>query len=193
MTYRRYAISEAVGAAVIYASAVLLHFVYDLSGGSTLAVIFGAVNESIWEHLKIFSVGYCGWALLQLLWLRVPLRRYTVGKCCGLYLLMGGLIGTHQLCKAIAGKPLLWCDLLSSMLLVIAAQLCSYLITVRCKRAGTLFAPALMLILLYYLMFFSFTAFPPQTGLFRDPITGGFGLPTDAHAAACTWECKIYG
>ena len=192
MTLRRYAISEAAGAAVIYAAAVLLHFVYPLSGGGTLAVIFGAVNESVWEHVKIFSAGFCGWALLQLLWLRVPFRRYLVGKCCGLYLLMGGLIGTHDLIKAIAGRPVLWADLLSSALLVCLAQLCSCLLTVRGRRTEEFFIPAVLLMLLYYLMFFSFTVFPPKTELFRDPIGGGYGIPAPHQETLAHSGCNLY-
>lgn len=176
MTYRRYAISEAVGVVVIYSAAVLLHFIYPLSGGSTLAVIFGAVNESVWEHVKIFTAAYCGYALLQLLWVRVPFKRYIVGKCCGLYLLIGGIIGFFYLYTGITGEPILWVDVTSGAVITALAQLCSYLVTVKWKNAEEYFIPALLLIMLYYLMFFSFTVFPPRTGLFRDPVTGGYGI-----------------
>ena len=30
-----------------------LHFLFDLTGGSVLAALISAVNESIWEHLKL--------------------------------------------------------------------------------------------------------------------------------------------
>ena len=30
-----------------------LHFLFDLTGGSTVAALFSAVNESIWEHIKL--------------------------------------------------------------------------------------------------------------------------------------------
>ena len=177
MTIKRYGISEAVGVVVIYSAAVLLHFVCKLSGGGTLAVIFGAVNESVWEHVKIFSVSYCGYAMLQLLWLRVPFRRYVVGKCAGLYLLMGGIIAFSYLGTAVFGESILWLDVTSSAALVALAQLCSFLLTVRWDNAGAYFAPAAMLLMLYYLMFLCFTVFPPRTGLFRDPITGSYGIP----------------
>lgn len=176
MTDKRYAVSEAVGAAVVFGVAGLLHFVYTWSGGDTLAMLFGAVNESVWEHVKIFTAAYCGYALLQLLWLRVPLRRYVVGKCCGLYLLAAGMIGFFYLYTHFTGAPILWLDIASGAALVALAQLCSYLVTTRWRGAGELFLPALLLILLYYLMFFSFTAFPPKAELFRDPITGGYGV-----------------
>ena len=186
MEYKRYALSEAVGVAVIYSAAVLLHFIYQLSGGGTLAVIFGAVNESVWEHVKIFTEAYCGYALLQLLWLRVPFKRYLVGKCCGLYVLMAGMIGFFYLYTSFTGEAILWVDIVSSAVTVAAAQLCSYLVATKWSGAQEYFAPALLLIMLYYLMFFSFTVFPPRIGLFRDPITGGYGiagassLPIDA-------------
>ena len=178
MNYKRFAISEAAGAVVIYGAAALLHFVYPMTGGSALAVVFGAVNESVWEHAKIFSIAYAGWAILQLLWIRAPFRRYLVGKCCGLYLLMGGMIGFFYLYTAFTGKPILWLDVSYPAVLTAAAQLCSYKITVGDRRSEALFAPALMMIMLYYLMFLTFSAFPPKVGLFRDPVTGGYGIPS---------------
>ena len=30
-----------------------LHFLFELSGRSVIAAIFSAVNESIWEHMKL--------------------------------------------------------------------------------------------------------------------------------------------
>ena len=177
MTTKRYAISEAVGIVVIYAAAVLLHFVYALSGGDTLAAIFGAVNESVWEHVKIFSFSYLTYAVLQLLWVQVPFRPYVVGKCCGLYLLMGGIIGFYYLYTAFSGEAILWLDVTSSAAVVALAQLVSFRITVGERGAGWLFAPAVMLLMLYYLMFFAFTASPPRWELFRDPLTGRYGIP----------------
>lgn len=177
MDDRRFATSEAIGCVMIYAAASALHFVYPLSGGATLAVIFGAVNESVWEHVKVFSTAYAGWALLQLLWLRVPFRRYVVAKCAGLYLLAGGIIGFYYLYTAFTGRAILIVDLIASAVIVCLSQLCSYRLTVSGRRVQDAFVPALMLIMLYYLMFFSFTVFPPRIGLFRDPVTGGYGIP----------------
>ncbi|MEM3021819.1 MAG: DUF6512 family protein, partial [Candidatus Caldarchaeum sp.] len=31
----------------------LLHFTYELSGGNMVVALFSAVNESVWEHLKL--------------------------------------------------------------------------------------------------------------------------------------------
>jgi hypothetical protein len=174
---KRYAISEAVGCAAIYLIATGLHFAYTLSGGGTLAIIFGSVNESVWEHVKIFSAGYVGYAILELMWIRVPFRRYVVAKCAGLYLLMGGMIGFFYLYTAFTKEAVMWVDLVSSAVLVCGAQAVSYLLTTRIRVRDEFFYPALMLLMLYYLMFFSFTIFPPRCGLFRDPESGYYGIP----------------
>lgn len=176
MNKRTAAVSEAVGCVAIYAAAAYLHFAYELSGGSALGILFGAVNESVWEHVKIFSAAYVGYALLQLAWLRAPFRQYVVAKCIGLYLLMGGMIVVYYAYTYFAGGSILWVDLLYSFLLVIAVQLLTYLLETGDNHLAEYFSPALMLIMLYYLMFFSFTIFPPKTELFRDPVSGGFGL-----------------
>ena len=177
MNEKRAAVSEAVGVLVIYAAASFLHFCYALSGGSPLAALFGAVNESVWEHVKVFSAAYSGYALLQLLWLRPPFSRYVAAKCCGLILLMGGMIGFYYLYTALTGGNILLVDLIYSAVLTALSQYVSYRLTVGSSRIGELFCPALMLIMLYYIMFFSFTVAPPRLGLFRDPVTGGCGIP----------------
>ena len=35
------------------AAGTLLHFAYEWSGGSAAAAVFAAVNESVWEHMKL--------------------------------------------------------------------------------------------------------------------------------------------
>ena len=169
-------VSEACGWAVICLAAVYLRFAYELSGGSALGILFGAVNESVWEHAKIYSIAYTGWALLQLLWLRTPFRPYVVAKCAGLYLLMGGTAAITYIYTALSGSHGLWAESLMLFAIAAAAQAVSLKLSIYWKKAEEYFAPALMLLMLYYVMFFSFTVFPPRLGLFRDPLTGGFGV-----------------
>ena len=168
--------SEAAGAVFIYSLAVFLHFVYELSGGSALGMVFGAVNESVWEHVKIFSIAYMAWAMIQLLYLRLPFKQYAVSKCIGLYALLGAMIGFYYAYTAVVGTNIPLVDILSSLVFVIAAQWLSFVLETGDNRLRDFFVPAMLTLFLYYLMFFSFTAFPPRTGLFRDPVNGGYGI-----------------
>ena len=36
----------------------LLHFIYEWSGNNAIIASFSAVNESVWEHLKISFLSY---------------------------------------------------------------------------------------------------------------------------------------
>lgn len=172
------ALSEAAGCAVIYAAAVYLHFAYQLHQ-SALSIVFGAVNESVWEHVKIFSVAYTGYAMLQATWLGIPFRHYAVAKVLGLYLLMGGMIGFNAVYTAFTGRNIPAVDILSSLILVILVQLVTFLLETSSINLEEYFAPAMLMLMLYYLMFFSFTIFPPKAGLFRDPVSGSIGVPLE--------------
>ena len=46
----------------------LLHFLFDWTGGNVLAAVFSAVNESIWEHMKLL---FCPMLLFALVEYRV--------------------------------------------------------------------------------------------------------------------------
>jgi len=50
MHYKKYSI---VCFFFILITGTLLHFTYEWSGGNTLVSYFSAVNESVWEHLKL--------------------------------------------------------------------------------------------------------------------------------------------
>lgn len=170
------ALSEAAGCVVIYCVAVLLHFAYPLSGGAALSIVFGAVNESVWEHTKIFAAPYIGWALMQLCWLKSPFRQYVVSKVIGLYVMASMIIGSSHLLSLFTEQNIFLLDIAASLIAVLTVQALSYRLETAENRLSDYFYPALMLLTLYYLMFFSFTIFPPKTELFRDPVGGGFGI-----------------
>ncbi len=166
MVKKSLALSEAAGCAVIAAAAFWLNTAYERYGGA-LGILFGAVNESAWEHAKIFSAAYIGWSLLQYSWIKLPFRRYAAIKCIGLYLLTGLVLGVccvfPETCMRLSAAA------------VVAVQALTYFLETADIRPEEYFAPAVMLLLLYYLMFFSFTIFPPKAEIFRDP-SGGWGV-----------------
>ena len=56
---------QAMGFGIAVLGGTLLHFLYDWTGGSALAAVFSAVNESAWEHMKLFFVPTFIYALVQ--------------------------------------------------------------------------------------------------------------------------------
>lgn len=43
----------------------LLHFLYDISGQSIIVAPFTAINESIWEHMKLLYFPMLIWSLVE--------------------------------------------------------------------------------------------------------------------------------
>ena len=164
------------GVPVIYAIATLLHFFYDLTNGSVLAILFSAVNESVWEHIKIFSVGFILWSVIELLWAKPPFRKFVTAKTLSLYFLSLSIIVFFYSYTTITGEPILLIDLISSAVFVALSQYISYRLTVSDNNISDYFLVTVMLLMLYFVMFFSFTLFPPKIDLFKDPVTGMYGI-----------------
>ena len=167
---------EIANGAVVFAIASLLHFFYDITGKSVLGALFGAVNESVWEHLKIFSLAYLGWAIIELLWARPPLRQFVWGKALGVYALCVGIAAFFYLYTPLTGKPILPLDLLSGLGFSFLAGFISYKVTTMNENRGQNFYTGLMMISLLLVMILCFTFYPPKSPIFRDNVTGLYGI-----------------
>ena len=176
MNTRIFRIFEITGFPVIYLIAVFLHFVFDITNGSALSILFGAVNESVWEHVKIFAAGYVVWAVFELLCIKPPVKKFVVAKTFSLYALSLSIISFFYIYTYFTKKPLLGLDIAASVIFVALSQLSSYLLTTRDNKIKDYFPVACMMLMLYFLMFFSFTMFPPKADLFKDPLTGTYGI-----------------
>lgn len=167
---------ETVGVFFVFICGTLLHFLYDWSNGSMLGVLFGSVNESVWEHIKIFAMPYIVWGVIELAFSIPYFRQFVVAKVLGLYLLCGLIIGFFYLYTMILGKHVLFIDIISVFLWIAIAHIFSYRATTSYKDLRHLFPLCLGLLFLFSAMYFSFTAVPPHIELFKDPVTGMYGI-----------------
>ncbi len=170
---------EAAGGAVVFALASFLHFFYDITQGSILGALLGSVNESVWEHLKIFATAYLIWATIELLWAKPPLRKFVWAKALGLYFMCTSIALFFYTYTLFTGKPILVLDLASSLVFAALAHYLSYRITMNESNKGQYFYTGVMLIFLAMIMILCFTFYPPDSILFKDPVTGGYGIIPD--------------
>lgn len=177
MNTKSYKLSGIIGTVFMFLLGSELHFFYDQSGGHVLSVLFGAVNESTWEHIKIFLAPYIVWGILELAYLRPSFKAFVVGKVVGLYVIPIGIISLFYSYTAIAGTNYLWADILISLVVCALSQYISQTVYSFGSAAARWFAPSLIALVLMAVMYFSFTAVPPKALLFLDPITGNYGIP----------------
>lgn len=173
-TFRRL---EAAGGAVVFAIASFLHFFYDLSGNSVVGALLGSVNESVWEHLKIFAVAYIVWAATELLWAKPPFREFIWAKAVGVYFLCLSIGLFFYIYTTLLGRSVLLVDLMSGLVFAFLAHLISFKLVNSPKNRGQYFLTGSMMLFLIFIMILCFTFYPPKSKLFEDPVTKTYGIP----------------
>ncbi len=180
MNQKLYKKLEIAGGPVVFATASFLHFLYELSGKSVIGALFGSVNESVWEHLKIFSIAYILWGIIELLWVNPPLKKFVWAKALGLYGMCISIAVFFYVYNFFTGRGILFIDLASGIVFAVLAHYASYKITLKDSNTGQYFYTGIMLIFLALIMILCFTYYPPESELFRDPVTGLYGIIPDS-------------
>jgi len=168
---------ELAGFLFVSGMGVLLHFLYEWSGENLFAAAISGVNESTWEHMKIFFVPTVLFTAIQLFFLGKIYPNFlaarTVSLLIGL-LLIPVLFYTYS---GILGTKVDWVNISIFFLAVLGMfSLDAYLL-----RKGRFSAPwqqvlALMVLWALMLSFVWCTFRPPHLGLWKDPISGTFGI-----------------
>ena len=164
---RKLLITELLGTAFVAACAFFMRRLYALSGGELIGILFGAVNGSLWESCKTLLLPYLIWSMLELLAVRLSLRRFAAAKAASLYAL-----GTGWLLLRMGGMSCAVSDALS----IAGAFALSFALYFAPVRLEDMFAPALVLLFLFAALYFSLTPFPPHWSVFLDPATGMYGI-----------------
>ncbi len=166
---------EIAGPVIVFIIASFLHFIYKLSP-NVLTSLFGAVNESIWEHIKIFTIAYLFYGFIELLWAKPEFKRFVAAKTAGV-IVQGAIIPLAYYTFAFfVKKPVLIVDLLIGLLAAVAGFLISYRLYKSLREIEKYFLTCLMLLFLILMSLLCFTYFPPEAELFRDVITGEYGI-----------------
>jgi hypothetical protein len=174
---RRVLFYELVGIVFIVAFGSLLHFTFEWSGGQAAVGVFSAVNESVWEHLKLGYWPALAFALIEFKYLKESTSNFLFAKTVGIYLIPITIVVIFYSYTAFLGESILVIDISSFIIAVIFGQLVSYRLLTGKTLPNNLSKFSLIALLLLGLAFVLFTFYPPQLGLFQDPITREYGLP----------------
>ncbi len=153
----------------------LLHFLYDWTGGSLLVAPFSAVNESTWEHMKLLYFPMLVFALIQSRFFRERKDFWCV-KLAGI---LTGLVLIPALFYTLGGIFGRTPDWVNIAIFFISAAI-AFLVEARLfkKDSPNCRAPfiAFAIIVLIGVLFVVFTFWTPQFPLFRDPLSGSYGI-----------------
>lgn len=162
----------------IFTAAVgtLLHFFFDWTGGSVVAALFSAVNESIWEHLKLLFYPMVSVAAVEYFFWGKDTKDFWCVKLVGILIGLTLIPVVYYTYTGIWGVKADWFNI---TIFFIAAAVVYWAETklfqrgFSCPLGGK---TAVFLIVLIAAAFTALTFVPPHIPFFQDPITGTYGF-----------------
>lgn len=153
----------------------LLHFTYEWSGYSPIAGLFCAVNESVWEHLKLGFWSLIIFSFIDYWFLKNKTDNYFFAKAAGVLSMQLFIVIIFYTYTAFVAESILFVDISLYVLGALLCQVLSYIIMIA-KRYNNVFnIIGIASVLLFTICLFLFTFFPPKLPLFRDSVTGNYG------------------
>ena len=155
----------------------ILHFTYNLSGGNNFIGTFSAVNESVWEHLKLAFFPMLILGIIEYFFVKNISNNYIEAKTIGIFLAISFIVVAFFTYTGILGVDILILDILIFITSIILGETISYKLMKRENESNNKTKVLAGIILIFLLFSFIICTFnPPKVNLFRDPITKTYGI-----------------
>ncbi len=157
-------------------SGTLLHYLYEWSGENSLLGAVSAVNESVWEHMKLLFIPMFIFTLPEAAIFGERCRNFWQAKLPGI---LSGLLLIPTLYYTYTGAlgfRLIWLDISIFYIAAAAAYFLETRLLLRQSRCSSFELVALLAIWLLAFAFLLFTYAPPRLPIFQDPVTLTYGI-----------------
>ena len=155
----------------------ILHFTYNLSGENNFIGTFSAVNESVWEHLKLAFFPMLILGIIEYFFVKNISNNYIEAKTIGIFLAISFIVIAFFTYTGILGVDILILDILIFITSIILGETISYKLMKRENESNNKTKVLAGIILIFLLFSFIICTFnPPKVNLFRDPITKTYGI-----------------
>lgn len=156
---------------------VFLHYSLDLFKGNLFVALFSAVNESVWEHLKLIFIPFEVTMLIEYFIYGKDCKNFFSAKLIGVFLGMVTTVSLYYTFTGITGKNIPFVNITIFVISTILAYFVSYIRISNKKAFLGAFGEtvSIFIIAVIWVLFFFFTYYPPQIPLFRDPMNMLYG------------------
>lgn len=147
----------------------LLHFTYKLSNENKIVAIFSAVNESIFEHLKLTFFPILLFSIYEYFIYGKNIQNFIPVKTLSIIISIILILTLFYTYTGIIGQSYFFIDILIFIISVSAAYTFSYYFlntSIFNNKIYTLISLLILVIML--LCFILFTFYPPKIALFKD-------------------------
>lgn len=165
-----------IGFFVISILGTLLHFAYELSKENIIVAIFGAVNESVWEHLKIGIMPMFLWTFIEFITLKFRRPNLWSSLLVKIITTMAVITISYYIYTSILKIHILWLDISIFYIAILLAQILGYK-EIKSKNVNIKYEEiSKYLVIIIFIMFVVFTFIPPKIELFKDEVTSTYGV-----------------
>ncbi len=174
MKLKKYEVIGAVFTAIVGS---LLHFTYEWSGNNPVVGAISAVNESTWEHLKLFVVPMIIFSCFEFIIFRKMHKNFVPVKLLSILIGMSTITVAFYTYKGVLGYNFLAADIGTFILGITAAYVFSFKRLKSGKfssRSANIAGIAGTVVLVACIVLFTF--YPPHIGLFKDPVSDFYGI-----------------
>lgn len=146
----------------------LLHFTYELSGKNSVVGLFSAINESVWEHLKLLFFPMLLTTIIGYFYIGKRTHNFLCSKTFGILVSIAFIIIFFYTYTGIIGKSILFIDIASFFVAAILGEYIAYRFINSNIKCSNLIAIIILTTLLICFMFFTY--FTPNIGIFKNPL-----------------------
>lgn len=157
----------------------LFHFVYNWSGQNDLVAAIASVNESVWEHVKLLTLPWFLWSVVEAVALRRGRGGMLIARALGLIVGSVFIIAAYYTYVGVTGANVSIVNIIIFQVAVLLAFFTSWRVQDKGMLRGnfwSILGGILLLVMVALAVYWTY--FPPALPLFTDPQSGQVGRPT---------------
>ena len=153
-----------------------LHFLFDLTGGSLPAALISAVNESIWEHMKLLFYPMVLFALIEYRYWGKDTPGFWCVKLAGILYGLALIPILYYTYTGILGLSADWFNITIFFLAALAVYWLEATLFLKGRGCALPAWGAIACLAAISIAFTVFTFLPPHIPFFQDPQNGTYGF-----------------
>ncbi|MFR2534500.1 MAG: DUF6512 family protein [Clostridia bacterium] len=167
--------------AILFSSFVgtLLHFTYEWSNKNIVIAAFSAVNESVWEHLKLVFFPMLVMSIVGFLWNGKEIKNYWCIRLFSMLIAISFITIFFYTYTGIIGQNYAILDIGSFLVAIVLGEYDTYKHIIKAEEKASSMSICIMTLMTLTVAFIIFTYWTPKINYFRDPITNHYGICED--------------
>lgn len=149
-----------------------LHFLFKLSNNNVAVGIIAAVNESVWEHIKLLLTPIFIFSFIEFF---IGIKHNYFVLLLELLLSIFLIIFFYEIKIKIFKNKYGFLNIISFYITSFIVAMVHYLFR-NINIPNSINGISLIMVIVIFIMYLIFTIFPPKHKYFKDPITGTYGI-----------------